>query len=90
MKNIEIRTFKTIDDDGKVYYRREVVDELLGLLAYDTCSGAYIDLFVEGASTPFDTLNVWRSGEKRREDDDRVLGLILDRFRTYREEEGEE
>lgn len=90
MQNVEIRTFKTIDDDGKVYNRREIVDELLGVLAYDNGMSPYVDLFVEGATVPFDTVNVWRSGFGCREAPDRVLDLVLDRFRTNREEHEEE
>lgn len=88
MEHITVSTY-TRPQDGAMYYRL-ITDELLGVVAKDDGKCPYVDLFVEGASVPFDTVNVWRYGEGVREDDDRVLDLVLDRFRTNREEGEEE
>jgi hypothetical protein len=90
MENVEIRTFETQNGYGDVATRREFVDELLGIVAHDDGQGPYVDMYVEGASTPFDTVNVWVYGEKRRENEEMVEALVLDRFKGFREDEFED
>lgn len=90
MQNVKVESTETQDHHGRFSRRQVITDELLGVVAHDDGMSPYVDLYVEGATVPFDTVNVWKSGFGRRADPGRVLDLVLDRFRTNREEHQEE
>lgn len=92
MKHIRVSYGLEANNKGGGFppYKRAITDELLGVVALDDGVSPYVDLCVEGVDMPFETINVWCHGENQRENDSMVLDLILDRFRTNREEHEEE
>ena len=90
MQHTEVRTFQSVLDDGSVKERREFRDNLLGIVGFDDYQSPYVDLYVEGATVPFDTVNVWKSGHGVRQSNTEVLDLVFNRFETYRHYEEEE
>lgn len=90
MQHTEVRTFQSVLDDGSTEERREFRDNLLGIVGFDDYQSPYVDLYVEGATVPFDTVNVWEYGQGVRYNDTKVMDLVLNTFETYRHYEEEE
>jgi len=82
MQNVKVESIATEDHHGRPSRYQKITHELLGFVAYDDGMSPYVDLYLEGAIVPFDTVNVWLSGFGRRADAGRVLDLVLDRFRA--------
>lgn len=70
--------------DGVVSYHWVITDELLGVSAFDDGVSPYVDLYVEGATVPFDTVNVWCNRRRERVDEAGVLNLVIRRFYEHR------
>jgi len=85
LEYVEIRTFEKSDAAGKYLRQREFVDALLGVLAKDTLEGPYVDLYVEGADVPFDTVGVWKYREKKRYTNSEVKKAVLAKFKDLRQ-----
>jgi len=86
LEYIEIHTVEKADAAGKSSKQRQFLDTLLGVIAQDTREGPYVDLYVEGADVPFDTVNVWDYPNKKRYTDSLVKRTVLARFNDLRQE----
>lgn len=78
--NITVQTLESVDANGNQRTQRLIRDEALHVTAYDNMYGPYVDLYNDGASAPFDTVNVWQYGEGKRQDDDTVTSTVIDRL----------